>query len=514
MASVSTSRNGTRAVLVICPDGKRRRIRLGRATKDVALEVKRHVEHLLAHRRHGLPLPGSTAEWIGNVTGRLRQRLAVCGLADAAPGAPTLAAWLSRYIEGRGDVAENTRLKYKAAEKELLDFFGAARPLDAIGPGDAEDFNVWLRTKRELSEGTARRRVGICKQFFTAALKRRLLRESPFAEITCGEFSEPRFAFVTPETAAAVMDALPTPAWRLTFALARWGGLRVPSEVTALTWADVSWDRSRFTVHSRKTARHDGKGSRVVPIFPELAGPFREAFEAAEAGDVHCCPQYPVNIANQMYRKIILQALARAGVEPWPKLFVNLRATRASELAERFPAHVAAAWLGHSPKIALKHYLMTTEDHFARASGATQKATQQEREMLKTPCNGHRGEGEKPAYHTIAGECTNLHTTLVGRAGVEPKIVRADSARVCASSPGQRGAKSGALAPDSGPSGPSSAPPASADSPPGEADGSDLPPDVADLARRLAALPENVRAKIVAMVKADERNVPPGRGTR
>jgi len=29
-----------------------------------------------------------------------------------------------------------------------------------------------------------------------------------------------------------------------------------------------------------------------------------------------------------------------------------------------------------------------------------------------------------------------------------------------------------------------------------------LPPDVADLARRLAALPEAVRAEIVAMVKA------------
>ena len=56
------------------------------------------------------------------------------------------------------------------------------------------------------------------------------------------------------------------------------------------------------------------------------------------------------------------------------------------------------------------------------------------------------------------------------------------------------GAKSGAFAPDSGLA--------------------DLPPDVADLARRLAALPESARAELVAMLKADERNVPPGRGTR
>ena len=487
MASLSTNRRtGTRAVLVICPDGRRRRIRLGRVTKDVALEVKRHVEHLLARRRHGLPLPGSTAEWIGGLAGRLRQRLAVCGLAEAAPSAPTLGAWLTRYVEGRGDVAGNTRFKYEAVRKDLIGYFGADKPLDALGPGDAEDFNVWLRTerKRSLSEGTARRRVGICKQFFWAAVKRRLLRENPFTGIKCGEFSESRFAFVSPETAEAVMDALPTPAWRLAFALARWGGLRVPSEVTAMTWADVSWERSRFTVRSVKTAKHDGKGSRVAPIFPELAGPFREAFEAAEAGAVHCCPQYPANFAGQMYRKVILQALALAGVDPWPKLFVNLRATRASELVERFPAHVAAKWLGHSPKIALKHYLMVTEAHFVRASGAAQKAAQQGREMPVRACNGYREEGEKPAFQGTARACTDLQTSMVGRAGVEPKNASAETAKTCALPHQQRGAKSGALAPDSGLA--------------------DHPPDVADLARRLAALPENVRAEIVAMLKTDE----------
>ena len=401
MASVSTSKNGTRAVLVICLDGRRRRIRLGRVTKDVALEVKRHVEHLLAHRRHGLPLPGSTAEWVNGVTGRLCQRLAVCGLSSAAASAPTLGAWLNRYIEGRGDVAGRTKINYGQARGDLLKYFGADKPLDAIGPGDAEDFGVWLRTERGLSEGTARRHVKRCKQFLTAAVKRKVVAENPFAGIKCGTFSEDRFHFVPPEAAWAVLDALPSAAWRLAFALARWGGLRVPSEVTALTWKDVSWERERFTVRSVKTAGYDGKGSRIVPIFPELAGPFREAFEAAEPGAVYCCPQYPANTAGQHYRKVILRALTQAGVEPWEKLFVNLRATRASELAERFPAHVAAKWLGHSPEIARRHYLMVTEDHFQKAA---QKAAQQGREIPANACNGHRGEA-------VAGVCTDLHNT-------------------------------------------------------------------------------------------------------
>ncbi|MBL7141264.1 MAG: tyrosine-type recombinase/integrase, partial [Planctomycetes bacterium] len=226
--------------------------------------------------------------------------------------------------------------------------------------------------------------------------------------------------FVSAETAQAVMDALPSPAWRLAFALARWGGLRVPSEVTALTWGDVSWERGRFTVTAVKTAKHAGKGSRVAPIFPELAGPFREAFEAAEVGAVFCCPQYPVGTANQHYRAVILRALARAGVEPWPKLFVNLRATRASELVECFPAHVAAAWLGHSPEIARRHYLMVTEGHFARASGAAQKAAQQEREMPEMVCSGYEGESGKPALQGITSGCKDLHNNVVEPRGFEP----------------------------------------------------------------------------------------------
>ena len=396
MASVSTSKNGRRAVLVICPDGKRRRIRLGRVTKAVADEVKRHVEHLVNARTHRLALPPSTAEWLDGLTDRLRERLVVCGLADAADGSPTLGAWLRRYIEGRKDVARGTQIIYRQVEADLTSFFGADRALDAIGPGDAEDFSVWLRTGRQppLSEGTARRRCGMAKHFFHAAIKRRLLRENPFDAdgVKTGKFAEPRFHFVQTETARAIMDALPSPAWRLAFALARWGGLRVPSEVTALTWNDVSWDRGRFTVHACKTAKHEGRATRVVPIFPELEGPFREAFEAAEEGAVFCCPQYPESTANQHYRKRIMRALVKAGVEPWPKLFINLRATRATELVTKHPAHVAAAWLGHSPEIARKHYLSVTEADYERAQGAAQNPAQQEREVPETLCGNDGAE--------------------------------------------------------------------------------------------------------------------------
>src|ERR1700722_3759277 len=57
----------------------------------------------------------------------------------------------------------------------------------------------------------------------------------------------------------------------------------------------------------------------------------------------------------------------RAGLDPWPKIFHNLRASRQTELEDLFPSHVVCAWIGNSPRIARKHYLQVTESHFEKA---------------------------------------------------------------------------------------------------------------------------------------------------
>ena len=76
-------------------------------------------------------------------------------------------------------------------------------------------------------------------------------------------------------------------------------------------------------------------------MFPELVEPLREVFEQAEPGTVQVITRYqsPTQNLGTHFRRIV----KRAGVEPWPKLFQNLRATRATELADRFPSHVAAS---------------------------------------------------------------------------------------------------------------------------------------------------------------------------
>ena len=56
------------------------------------------------------------------------------------------------------------------------------------------------------------------------------------------------------------------------------------------------------------------------------------------------------------------------GLKPWPRLFHAMRASRETELAKDDPIHVVTAWLGNTPRIAMKHYLQVTDDDFERAA--------------------------------------------------------------------------------------------------------------------------------------------------
>lgn len=170
------------------------------------------------------------------------------------------------------------------------------------------------------------------------------------------------------------MLACPDAQWRLILALCRYGGLRCPSEVLTLRWGDIDRDQKRFTVASPKT-RKQGKPYRVVPLFPELERYVAEAFDAAEEGDEFCITRYRSQDVN--LRTQLLKILRRAGVEPWERLFQNLRSSRETELVNEFPLHVVTAWLGNTPRVAVKHYLQVTADDYAKAvAGVDQKPSE------------------------------------------------------------------------------------------------------------------------------------------
>ncbi len=157
----------------------------------------------------------------------------------------------------------------------------------------------------------------------------------------------------------------------------------------------------------------------MAPIFPTLYPYLQDAFEQAEPGTIFCCPQF--TNAAQMYRKVIMQAVKRAGSKPWPKLFQNCRDSCETELAERFPIQVVCEWIGNSPQVAAKHYLQVTEDHYRKA---VQNQVQSTAVPPRTASHAEMGENsnllERKTIRKDAATCENTRPHPMGRTGLEP----------------------------------------------------------------------------------------------
>ncbi len=76
---------------------------------------------------------------------------------------------------------------------------------------------------------------------------------------------------------------------------------------------------------------------------------------------------------------------AKAGVETWPRFWQNLRSSCETDLATRFPVHVACSWIGNSVGVAMRHYLQITDEHFAMANtGAPKRSKPGAKTIQKT----------------------------------------------------------------------------------------------------------------------------------
>jgi len=110
-----------------------------------------------------------------------------------------------------------------------------------------------------------------------------------------------------------------------------------------------------------------------------------------------------------------------AGVKPWPKLFQNLRASRATELAADYPAHVAADWLGHSTLVAQKHYWQTTDTDFDKAVSTKSEALQNAVQSEAVAISGDKESKKEPVETTASYSGLPLVTACsVGDTGLEP----------------------------------------------------------------------------------------------
>jgi integrase len=377
---------------------------------------------LYAANRAGLSdLDEELARWLAKMPTVMADKLAAVGLIpkreseDGDKQELTLQGMVDRYIASRTDVKPDTATVWKRTRNHLVAFFGEEREFKMVTIGDAKDFRLHLLRKK-LADNTVRRTCGIAKQFFEDAIDRDLITKNPFKHrdiptSTSGN-SERQF-LITRDMTEALIEVCPNAEWRLIVALSRYAGLRCPSEHLRLRWGDIDWDRGRMNVTSPKTEHHEGKGSRTVPIFPELRPHLEAMFDAAPDGAEYVLPSYRDRGKN--FRTRLERIIKRAGLKPWPKLFHNLRASCQTELEDSFPSHVVCAWLGNSEAVARKHYLQVTDDHFEKA--ITPRAAYALQIGAEPGGIGQYGRNKKPDKPLVL---QGLPGYKVGDEGLEP----------------------------------------------------------------------------------------------
>jgi hypothetical protein len=161
-----------------------------------------------------------------------------------------------------------------------------------------------------------------------------------------------------------------------------------------------------------------------VPIFPEILAHLQAVWEEAPEGTEYVITRYrdtSTNLRTQLHRII-----RKAGLEPWPKLFQNLRATRQTELAdEGYPMHVICKWIGNSEAVAREHYLQVTDEHFRQAAHGPEKCAQNPAQYTSVPgSNEHtptpQGAPENADLQVGTTASKSLQEQELGGRGLEP----------------------------------------------------------------------------------------------
>jgi integrase len=377
MASLSTDPNGNRTVKV-------------------------RVEALNALAVARLPMDADTAAWVAGVGDELAGKLAAVGLIPQRKS-ERLGGFLEAYLARRSTDAKGaTVTAYRTTVNDLIGFFGAGCPLRDIGEQAADDFKLSLQA-RELAPATVARRLRAANQFFRYAVRVKAIPANPFVHVTATSVVPEEKKFYLPASDAERLLAVCDPRWRIMVALSRFAGLRCPSEVLSLKWADVNFESGRMTVPSPKTEHHAGGAYRVIPIFPGLRPYLDDAFELAESGAEYVVPgdyrqkaNKPGGWQNASLATRLKKLIRRAGLTPWPRPFHNMRASFETDLMRNHPIHVVCKWLGNTPAVAMRHYLQVTETDFSAAlSGGAKSGAVAVHSAVQSGAVGNRQEGTK-----------------------------------------------------------------------------------------------------------------------
>jgi integrase len=351
-----------RMMQVCVPGYGRKTLRLGQLPARAVERFRDKVEALVAFRSLNQPLDAEMAKWLAGVPEAAYAQLVAAGLADprdATAAVPGLKAFCDGYIAGKsGGVSPRSIQLLEQTRDRLVAKFGSGTSISRITPDGAMEWRADLL--KTLSEATVRLHTRNAKSLFNHAVDRELIARNPFRPLPSSAIAANRDHYVSIDDAEKVLAHIHSPEHRLLFGMARFGGLRIPSESHILTWEDIDFLNGRMTIFAPKTGE-----TRVVPVVPRLA----ELLRSAEDNSVQGAEKVLTISTNNLHRTL-RTAIEAAGLEVWHDLFQALRRSAETDFAMMgLPQHAVSAFLGHGINVSAKHYLQIPEELYRRAAG-------------------------------------------------------------------------------------------------------------------------------------------------
>jgi integrase len=372
---------GKKFKLAVCVRRIRTTLTLGEIDKREATKFAAMIGSLVDCKKYGRSLPIDVSAWVSTVSERHKQQLAELGLLDQPLKTMTVQELIDVFLhdyEGRNDIRESSKVQFASSMNRFPFELRNAKLVDieprnrTTRPNADPQFSqsaidLFRSVERWQAEKYAQaswsKSNGRLREVGVWAVKRGILDHNPFKLLSKpGEVNEARNHHVPADAVTAAMDHCIDPDTRLAFAFGRFGGLRMPSELSTLRPSDIDFEKSKVRILDSKKRRF-----RTMPLFSILRAELERHRQSVVWGDFVLSDRVR-NASEAAQFNLMKEAIARAGLVIWPRLRQNLRASCENDLlAQGFGERLVTAWMGHTVSVSRQHYQNMSDAEFQNA---------------------------------------------------------------------------------------------------------------------------------------------------
>lgn len=359
MASARQKPNGS-WVLQISFSGSRSQIHLGKISEADASFTSAMINRLVEYRKSQANPGAELQVWLKSIPDSIAERLADIGLIENRHRFLTVSGLVELFLESYNSLEKIQATTKTVVRSCLARLPGWARTekltsIDSEFIERLDNFNL-----KTWGQATVSRTHGVYLQMGLWAVRRGFCESNPFAGLQrYSTVNENNDFYVEVDVAKHIISVSRDPDLRACIALARFGGLRIISEVIDLQWSAYKPDDNVIVCRKSKRKKTSAQSDlfKAVPLFPYLDSILVEHWELTAETSEYIITPSTLRSTDTALRNKLKKAVKRAtGNTCWVRPWDNLRHSYTIDVRKSFGVEEGAAITGHTPATALKHY--------------------------------------------------------------------------------------------------------------------------------------------------------------